>query len=790
MKASLITVDTQQVYKSVAGARVAVGLKVTSWEDSGEQKPVVAIQHEWLVTGAVRLLADQHCSAFHSEGSEEDFRQAAAVARVEGVNQPEGPVAYLVPDQPFSDFTLEVNGDHPDVLALEDGPHTLSFRYALLDPETSEWEEMVNPLYAELEIKGEPGVFRGVFAIDVGTTSTCAAFMEGTSRIKLFEFEGEPEIPTVVAYDRVAGEGEESAERHLVIGKTAAIRDVEGDVRRIVRGVKRYLGLKRSQRLCEVVDLRGRREKLPAEVIYTDFLNRYLGDFTRQKHWRLTRIKATYPPDCRGTTHQIMRDTFERMGVETGQLLGVDEASAAALYYVFRRLETVGFDVPTYQGQYGDPHSMLVFDLGGGTTDVALVRVGVNRVEEGGSIRHELVFKVLNAASELHIGGDNFTLELMKAIRFRLALAAAHLHEGQHPEPQNAPAAAKAMRDLFEHQREEFQDLLPGRTPKFGKARRAQVDGTIQEMDELANLILPTAWDRLPEGARVWDKVAAMNTFHVLWKAAEEVKKELSDSQVVKLDPRRYQGGEAYDAIKALELPADTIGTIAIDREVDLYPRINDMLKRTVRLCRQVVGSSTESRVDSVQLVGNSCKMPRVREMILQELKEIPDLDDIIEHEPVDAKTAVARGACLAFYIQGNRGLPQLSIRVEGLDDQLRWFVGDYQKLTQQRSVYFGPEAKPGETEPVYLRAGPQTEFRLYRWRPGFEDAMPEVLGLFDLTKKPKKIANEEPLPADKWKLVLLGPTDFQLVTNDGVYPFRMRKGLIKESSDPFSGIH
>ena len=62
-------------------------------------------------------------------------------------------------------------------------------------------------------------------------------------------------------------------------------------------------------------------------------------DFEARRHVLVRRIKATYPPDYRPRALQAMKRAYRRLKADTRSLLGIDEASAAALYY----LEKAGF---------------------------------------------------------------------------------------------------------------------------------------------------------------------------------------------------------------------------------------------------------------------------------------------------------------------------------------------------------------------------------------------------------------------------------------------------------------
>ena len=100
----------------------------------------------------------------------------------------------------------------------------------------------------------------------------------------------------------------------------------------------------------------------------------------------------------------------------------IDEASAAAFYFIYRDFLDApgGLDLLLYL--YPDGLNLLVFDCGGGTTDIALVHV---RVERGSARRgrrtSKLNIEVLGRTGHRTFGGDDITIAAFRVLKARLA---------------------------------------------------------------------------------------------------------------------------------------------------------------------------------------------------------------------------------------------------------------------------------------------------------------------------------------------------------------------------------
>ncbi|QIN79517.1 molecular chaperone DnaK [Rubrobacter marinus] len=228
--------------------------------------------------------------------------------------------------------------------------------------------------------------------IDLGTTNSCVAVLEGGDPVVITNSEGERTTPSVVAFDRKSGD--------RLVGQLAR-RQAVTNPDRTVYSVKRFMG-RRYREVSneagnvgyEVVDgpggdLRvraGEKDYSPAEIsaMILQKLKRdaeeYLGD-------EVTEAVITVPAYFEDAQRQATKDAGRIAGLNVKRI--INEPTAAALAY--------GLDKENEQ-------TILVFDLGGGTFDVSILELG------------EGVFEVKATSGNNHLGGDDFDQKVVEWI--------------------------------------------------------------------------------------------------------------------------------------------------------------------------------------------------------------------------------------------------------------------------------------------------------------------------------------------------------------------------------------
>lgn len=204
-----------------------------------------------------------------------------------------------------------------------------------------------------------------VIGIDLGTTNSCAAVMEGGEAVIIANAEGERTTPSVVAFTK-------NGER--LVGAVAK-RQAAANVDRTIASIKREMGTGYRMKVDG-------RNYTPQEIsafilmkLKKDAEN-YLGE-------SVSEAVITVPAYFNDAQRQATKDAGRIAGLQVLRI--INEPTSAALAY--------GLD-------HGQAQKIMVYDLGGGTFDVSLIEIGDNLIE------------VLATAGDNHLGGDDFDVRI------------------------------------------------------------------------------------------------------------------------------------------------------------------------------------------------------------------------------------------------------------------------------------------------------------------------------------------------------------------------------------------
>ncbi len=202
-----------------------------------------------------------------------------------------------------------------------------------------------------------------IIGIDLGTTNSCVAVMEGGKPTVIANAEGDRTTPSVVAYTK---EGER------LVGKVAKRQA-------IVNHENTVISIKREMGTDHKVKLNG-KEYTPQEISAM-ILSKLKADAESYLGEKVTQAVITVPAYFNDSQRQATKDAGKIAGLEVLRI--INEPTAAALAY--------GLDKGENKNQ-----KILVYDLGGGTFDVSILEIGDN------------VFEVLSTNGNTRLGGDDF----------------------------------------------------------------------------------------------------------------------------------------------------------------------------------------------------------------------------------------------------------------------------------------------------------------------------------------------------------------------------------------------
>ncbi|KAL2467619.1 Heat shock 70 kDa protein 7 [Forsythia ovata] len=224
-----------------------------------------------------------------------------------------------------------------------------------------------------------------VVGIDLGTTNSAVAAMEGGQPTIITNAEGQRTTPSVVAYTKTGD---------LLVGQIAK-RQAVVNPQNTFFSVKRFIGRKMNevdeeskQVSYKVVKDENGNVKLEcpaigkqfaAEEISAQILRKLVGDASKFLNIKVTKAVITVPAYFNDSQRTATKDAGRIAGLDVLRI--INEPTAASLAYGFEKKNN---------------ETILVFDLGGGTFDVSVLEVG------------DGVFEVLSTSGDTHLGGDDF----------------------------------------------------------------------------------------------------------------------------------------------------------------------------------------------------------------------------------------------------------------------------------------------------------------------------------------------------------------------------------------------
>jgi molecular chaperone DnaK len=216
-----------------------------------------------------------------------------------------------------------------------------------------------------------------VVGIDLGTTNSVVATLEGGEPTVIPNAEGARTTPSVVGFSKTG---------EVLVGEVAK-RQAITNPERTVRSVKRHMGESWS------IDIDGK--KWAPQEISAQILAKLKRDAEAYLGAPVTQAVITVPAYFGDAERQATKEAGEIAGLEVLRI--VNEPTAAALAY---RLDNKDSE-----------HTVLVFDLGGGTFDVSLLEIGEN------------VFEVKATHGDMRLGGDDWDQRIMDELvkRFKNA---------------------------------------------------------------------------------------------------------------------------------------------------------------------------------------------------------------------------------------------------------------------------------------------------------------------------------------------------------------------------------
>jgi len=206
-----------------------------------------------------------------------------------------------------------------------------------------------------------------VIGIDLGTTNSCVSVMEGGEPVVIANAEGGRTTPSVVGFSK-------TGER--LVGQIAK-RQAVSNPDHTVQSIKRHMGTDYKVKIDD--------KEYTSQEVSAMILQKLKADAEAYLGQKVTQAVITVPAYFSDAQRQATKDAGTIAGLEVLRI--INEPTAAALAY--------GMDK-------GNEHTVLVFDLGGGTFDVSILELG------------DGVFEVKATSGNNKLGGDDFDEKVIK----------------------------------------------------------------------------------------------------------------------------------------------------------------------------------------------------------------------------------------------------------------------------------------------------------------------------------------------------------------------------------------
>ncbi len=573
------------------------------------------------------------------------------------------------------------------------------------------------------------------------------------------------------------------------------------DIRQFILSSKRYFG--RNAVIAVVpAESDGQQVQIPADILtklsYKELFQRAVADIHRRAvegkfqdaQWPCS-VVATFPASYPSALRQLLKQILTELDVREIDAR-FDEATAAAIYYIWKEIGADpvcgmhGLMARSRKDAAGRAYqNILLYDLGGGTTDIALIQLLYEELDifkksenrgNGGSY-FRITPRLLGSTGHRYLGGDLITLWLFRYVKSKLAdLILIHVTQNNIEPPMDVPLS-QLMVDFPEDLMDDVEDSdLPRYRPGSLLEWANQPAQSLQEYNKLnetvIDVVVPTRYEH---------DSSKIGHFFTLWEITDELKKTLGTPIIDNFgtcmssdlpnnwpDELELDTGQLFTFLQmtqpwlvdsGLINQEDLLITITQD---EMNHIIRATVKQSISLAAslakaRLISENRKDRVDRLILSGLSCNMKVIQETARDVFLQS---DGVFEYDPANvqfdrdsAKTAVPLGACIGRYMESVRvdprnektiqllrdGYDQIQLVIENLFSYLPCRLA-YDSLVAMVTIfdqgqglnarsYWDKKVSVARTSLKDLRPAQE---KIWVYRIDFEGAEPQYLGLID----------------------------------------------------------
>jgi hypothetical protein len=385
------------------------------------------------------------------------------------------------------------------------------------------------------------------------------------------------------------------------------------------------------------------------------------------------KVVVTYPTIIPPLVRKQVKQLVEGLGIEDVQT--VDEATAVVIFYLWREFgDGLNIDMEYFKTLcrregHNWSQNVLVLDIGGGTTDLALIKLTLaditpsfkdNKDRGIGGRYYEITLKLLGSSGHLQLGGELITLRMFRLLKVAII---------------DCLLTAIATGDL---ESQKLQDLISNLNPEILENNPYKQDSLLNYIDkenpqapanvanykyalDTAEQVLPTRWKDAPQ---------RLQTFYTLWDYAEAAKLELGQKPPENGSDLTFTLGE--DKITELlnqtgidyKIPGEqNFNNFSVTLNSKQFERAaSSVIKDAISIAKGLMESRLKSdddnqnnskaeKVDLLILSGKTCNLDMVQREMREKFSNSDHFvwnPDRITFDPEFSKLATSAGACYA----------------------------------------------------------------------------------------------------------------------------------------------
>lgn len=307
-----------------------------------------------------------------------------------------------------------------------------------------------------------------ILGIDFGTTNSLIAISKN-SEVEIINIDGSPKVPSVVIHN----------DEEFLIGKAALNNTLKNTnshgLSNALHSIKRFIALHKE--FVELKTVSGRK-KLVSPIEISSYILKYLKDKASEHlGYQVERAVITVPAYFDENARAAVKTAAKLAGLEIRRM--INEPTAAAIAYNLDK---------------GVKGSILVFDMGGGTFDISILKMNMG------------VFQVIATGGDNHLGGDDYDNVIAKILEEKASPSNSLLYNDEQNIREikeklcrvyNARQQGKAMK-VGGVSFEEFHNRSSHLTKKSINITKRTIRASEIELDDIEHVILVGGATRLP----------------------------------------------------------------------------------------------------------------------------------------------------------------------------------------------------------------------------------------------------------------------------------------------------